>query len=85
MNGDYAQKSGENNSKLRQTYRRYFVWGSKETPGFNKKLRKPKINYSVGFKTRIEKANNLRLLKKVGIVLIFFSLVVLVGYWVWKM
>jgi len=85
MNGDYAQKSGENNSKLRQTYRRYFVWGSKETPGFNKKLRKPKITNSIGFKTRIEKANNLRLLKNAGIVLIFFSFIVLVGYLVWKM
>jgi len=85
MNGDFANKSNENNRKLRNTYKRYFIWGSKEKPGFGLGIKKPKKDYSIGFKTRLEKANSTRLLKKAAVLLLFFTIVLIVGYIVFKM
>jgi len=85
MNGDFANKSNKNNLKLRKTYKRYFIWGSKEKPGFGSGIKKPKIDYSIGFKTRLEKANSMRLLKKAAVLLLYFIIVLVVGYIVFKM
>lgn len=85
MLSDSANKTNENNLKLRNSYRRYFIWGSKETPGFNKNLKKPKRNFSFGLKSKLEKANNIKLEKIVLTLLIFLTIVFVITYLVWKL
>jgi len=49
-------KTNKQNLKLRNFYRRYFVWGSKEKPGLDLEKRRAAVENSLGFRKRIKQA-----------------------------
>lgn len=82
---DHGRTSNLNNLKLRNTYKRYFIWGSKEKPGFKiSKPRKP-LKHSKSFKLNLEKASNKRILKIFTIVFILFVFYIIINYFIVKM
>jgi len=79
---DFGRISTKNNLSLRNTYKRYFIWGSKEKPGFKNNLPKNPKKISYALKIKLEKASYKRITKIILIVCIFLSVITLVGYFV---
>ena len=84
---DYSRQN-ERNLKLRNFYKRYFIWGSKDKPGIelNKKLktieRLKTIENSPKSKRRLERANKRRIYKIILISLIFLLVYLLTAIFV---
>ena len=75
-------KTNEQNLKLRNFYRRYFVWGSKEKPGLDLEKRRPAVEYSSEFRKDLNRAKLKRKRIVILTLLIFLILVIIVAIFV---
>ncbi|HEB61801.1 MAG TPA: hypothetical protein ENI82_01495 [Bacteroidetes bacterium] len=75
-------KTNEQNLKLRNFYRRYFVWGSKEKPGIDLEKRRPAVENSPEFKKHIKQAKTKRKRNVILTLLVFLVLVIIVAIFV---
>ncbi|HHH53287.1 MAG TPA: hypothetical protein ENK91_10335 [Bacteroidetes bacterium] len=82
MGFDEFSRTNKQNLKLRSFYRRYFVWGSKEKPGFDLDKRLPSTKTSSQLKKSLELASSKRRLNVILTLLIFLLLIILVALFV---
>ena len=75
---DYS-KTNEQNLKLRNFYRRYFVWGSKEKPGLDLEKRRPAVKYSPKFIKKLKLAKGKQNRNILFTLLIFLILVAIIA------
>ncbi len=76
MGFDEYSRVNKQNLKLRNFYKRYFIWGSKEKPGIDLEKRYPPYRYTSGFDKKLLKASSKRNRKILFVLFIFLILIV---------